>query len=124
MKLTVSSKNEYYYYPEILDNLEKEEKDRFAIVVKKVNQALSGGDWFKYDTKGKYLGISNSKKLRSYVKGLKNAPMLDIDGKTEREVTIDDLFSDDFPALYQIVTGLNDFVLKLDTDGEIETKKS
>ena len=122
MKLTISSKNEYYFYPNVGDNLKKEEKDRFTIVVKKVNPALVGSNWFIYNDKNEYVGINNAVKLRSHVKEIKNAPILLIDGE-EREMTIDDLFSNDYTELYQIVLDLNQFISKLDTNGELETKK-
>lgn len=106
-----------------MDNLEKEEKDRFTIVVKKVNAALEGSRWLKLEENNTY-SLNNEAKLREYIKGFKNAPILQIDGKTEREMTIDDLLGDKFPALFQIVADLNEFILKLDRKGEMETKKS
>ncbi|MCP3679337.1 MAG: hypothetical protein GY782_03350 [Gammaproteobacteria bacterium] len=124
MKLSVSSTNEHYYYPDIENNLKLEEKDRFAIVVKRVNPTLSGSEWVVINDKGEVAGIDNRKRIKSQIKKLVNAPVLDIEGK-EREMTIDDLLSDSYPIFYDVVTDLNIFMGKLDEKGgEVETKKS
>ncbi len=123
MKLTVNSKNEHYFYPEIEDNLEKEEKDRFAIVVKRVNPTLTGSEWVIYNDKHEVKGLDNRARIKSQIKKFVNAPTLDIEGK-EREMTIDDLLSDAFPIFYDVVTDLNIFMGKLDEKGEeLDVKK-
>lgn len=123
MKLKVSSKNEFYFYPDVQDNLEKQEQDRFAIVVKKVNLALEGASIYQYDENYKLTGIDNLAKLKLHIKELRNAPMLEIGDTEEREMKIDDLLSGDFPELYSIVSGLNNFIINLDAEG-VDTKKS
>jgi len=124
MKLNVSSKNEFYFYPDVADNLKLEEKDRFTIVVKKVSAALSGTDWFKYDEDDKYLGVDNKAKIKSQIKEIRNAPILLVDGDKEKELTIDDLMDGIYPELFEIITELNLFILKIESEGGLETKKS
>jgi len=123
MKLSVNSKNEYYFYPDVADNLEKEEKERFTIVVKKINPALIGTDVYIYNDNNEFVGVNNAIRLKSHVKELRNPPILQVDGVEERELTIEDLFSDNYTELYSIVLELNMFIHKLNTEEEFETKK-
>ena len=124
MKIAVSTKNEYPFYPDIENNLELPVKDRFAIVCRKINQAMTSGSWSNYTEDGELI-IDIKSKLRQHIVRIDNAPVLNIDdGADTREMTIDDLLGSDFPELYDIATELMKFAGKIQNEGELEVKKS
>ena len=124
MEISVSTKNEYPFYPDIANNLELPVKDRFAIICRKINQAMTSSRWSNYTEEGE-LVIDVAGKLREHIVRIDNAPVLNIDdGADTREMTIDDLFSNEFPVLYDIATELMKFAGKIQSEGELEVKKS
>ncbi len=124
MKLKVSSSNEYKFYPSISGNRELPEGERFTVVLRRINQTLATGKWTLYNSKGG-VSLDVSSKIRDHIVRFKNPPIIQIDGKEERELTVDDLLSDKFPELSdiidEVVNEINDISMtKIDAR---ETKK-
>ena len=123
MKLQVNSTNEFTFCPDVSDNLQKPEGERFAIILKKVNRTLQSNKWASFDAEGG-ININMAEKIRAQIVKLVRPPILLIDGKEEREMTVDDLLGDTFPALFPIVEQLVEEINKLETDSEDSIKKS
>jgi hypothetical protein len=119
MIIKVSSKNEYPFYPDIQGNLDKPEKDRFAIIVCRLNNTLQSGEWAHYgDGETKF---DFAAKVKLHIVRIDNAPMLEIDGK-KIEMTPDDLTSNKYPELFPIVNDLAGFIGDLESE-ETDGKK-
>lgn len=124
MKITVSSKNEFEFYPDIAGNLELEPSKRFTIIVRKLNNVLHSSRWASVDTDG-HVDVNLSNRVKEHIVRLVNPPMLDIDGgKSERELAVDDLINPEFSELFDIVEQLVYFINQLQDSGSFETKKS
>lgn len=124
MKLKVSSSNEYKFYPSIGGNRSLPEGERFAVILRRINQTLATGKWTMYNGKGS-VSLDIASKIKDHIVRLVNPPTILIDGKEERELTIDDLIADKFPELSdvidEIVNEINDLsAVKVDAR---ETKK-
>jgi hypothetical protein len=104
-EIKVNPKNEIVIYPDIANNLEQSENDRFAVVIAKkhkliVQTAAIGSD-------GK-LDVIQFAKL--HVVRIDNAPMLNM-GKTKRALTIDDIFK--VPELETVANEIFDKVAEI-----------
>ena len=122
MRINVNSSNTFKFYPDIEGNLSLPEDKRFTIVVKKVNQSLTSGKWTKF-SEGGNVEIDMRAKVKNQIVRLENPPLLRVDNKTEKELTIDVLLGDEFSELYPIVIQLIEFMNKMEREGGIETKK-
>jgi len=126
MKINVNSQNNYKFYPDISDNLNLSEDKRFVVIVRKVNQTLSSGKWTHYGRTENEIDmeIDLRAKVKNQIVRIENPPLLKIDGKTEKELTVDILLSDDYSELFPIVSQLIEFLNKIEREGGFETKKS
>lgn len=122
MRLTISTKNEFCYVPDIADNLKLPDGQKFKIIVRKINHAIAPVEI--RDDDGNIKPIDMKDRVRRHIVRLENPPELSIDGKLTRQMEIDDLFNEDFSSLFPIVEGLIVFIGKIRKEGGIEQKKS
>jgi hypothetical protein len=103
MNIEINPSEEEIIYPDLADNLERKEKDRFAIVIKRLSnlekmQALK--------IKDGHVQNDPAQLLRMSVKEIINAPLVNDD----RELTIDDIFeAEELYGVFQkvYITSLN-----------------
>jgi hypothetical protein len=117
MKLVVSSKNEFNFIPDIANNKDIADKDKFIVVMRKVNRSLDSDKWTTFDKEGSF-DISYRDKLKAYIVKFVNPPILSIDGVEEKELTVDMLLNSSYPELDilidQLVDKMNDLDLGID----------
>jgi hypothetical protein len=123
MKISVSSKNEFKFYPDVWGNMDLEEKERFAVVVKKISRALGVSKWTKFDTDGN-IEVDLDGRIKSQIVKLINAPLLEIDGGKKSEVlTIDILYSGLYTQLDPLLSQISDYIADLEVEDDEKVKK-
>lgn len=122
MDIKVNPKRELTYYPDIGDNLEKSQGERFGVVFVRKNsyvlatQAVSQGIF-----KGKNKTNIDVEAFLSYmIKEFVNPPILDF-GEEKREMRIVDLF--EYNEMKGLVKDLFDKAIEI-TGDQIDKKKS
>lgn len=100
MKIKISGKNEFKIVPDIMDNLEKEPKDQFAVWIKKLSQ-LETSTWATADKNG-MISVNMRKRMEAAIIRLENPPILEIEGGKEEMLTIEILISDKYQELYEL----------------------
>ena len=137
MKITLQTKNEYIFYPDIDTdqgkNSELPEDKRFGVVVQKVSSPAFTQKYMNFDALTGGVDINTFTKLKLNVMRLVNAPIIDFKGDQavdekgkeipSRQMTVDDLFDTRFPELFPILQDLQIFTNKLEIEG-LEVKKS
>jgi hypothetical protein len=122
MQLQVSSKNEFKHYPDVENNLELPENERFAIVFKMLNLTLHAKQWTKYNEDGSYKDIDTLLLYKTHTMRIDNPPdLLDENGETHL-LTVDLLFSEQYPELNEILGDYIDAINQVRTTGEREVK--
>lgn len=101
------TKNEYPYYPDVQNNLELPEKDRFTFILQKKSQTLNIHEWGDIKDGGK-VNIQVEKYIRSHVKGIENPPQIGEtkEGQEPLFLNLDILFSEVYPELFDILEDL------------------
>ncbi len=124
MRIKVNADNEYSFTPDIFENMKVPESERFKIVFRKLNQTLCSDRWISYTMDGKKEMLINMRgKIRDHFVRLVNPPTLQIDGKTEKEMDIDDILSERYTELSDLVSQMITFIGTLSESG-FERKKS
>lgn len=125
MKIQVNQVNEHRFAPDIWGNLKQAEGAQFAFFLKRTNSFLTSQRWSSMrQERGKLVFESNfAEKIKLNVVRIVNPPILEIKGKEPREMTLDDILSDDFPELYDLARMLWDEIQKIEDVAEFETKK-
>ena len=121
MRISISSQNEYAFTPDVFGNLELPDDEQFQIICRRVDNTLYADRWSSFNFSGE-LVINPREKIRSHIVKFVNAPMLSVDGKTEKELTIDELLSGKYIELSDLVAQLTMFISK-SYSGDIEFKK-
>lgn len=123
MKITVSTKNEFPFHPDIADNLKMDSKDQFTVVLRKLNDTLHSRKWATFKRDGEF-DIDLQKKIKAHIVELINPPILaPKDGSKEIELTIDILIDSDYPELFNLTHQIIDEINRLQDVGSIDTKK-
>jgi hypothetical protein len=125
MRIKVNVSNEYTFTPDIFENMKQAEAERFKIVFKKLNQTLCSDRWISYTLDGskKEMLINMRDKIRDHFVRIINPPTIQVDGKTEHEMTLDDILSEKYPELSELVSQIISFIGTLSESG-FERKKS
>ena len=98
MKLSINPLNEYRVVPDIGENRSLPKNKQFAVILKKRNRLyLQTG---ALNAKGRF---DLAEYTRLCIEKIENPPMLDIGG-TEKELTVDDIFS--WPELESVADEL------------------
>jgi hypothetical protein len=122
MNISISGKNEVYFYPKIENNLELAEKDRFCIVLRKLNRTMHADKWARYSEGD--VQISLLKRIQAHMIRLINPPTLQLEDGTEKALTIENLLNEEYSELFSLLVEINDFIQdNLIDDTGIETKK-
>ena len=122
MILKVSSQNEFRFYPDISNNMELPENERFTVVLKRLNNVLNAKVWTSYTKEGG-IEIDILKKYKKHIVKIENAPLLQMESGEQRELTIDDLFNEEFTELEIILNQIVDEINRLSETGSLEVKK-
>jgi len=124
MKIKVNAANEYSFTPDVFNNMKLPEVEQFKIVFRKLNQTLCSDRWVSYSMGRKNEMIINMReKVRDHIVRFVNPPTLQIDGKEEKVMDIDDLLSEKYPELSDLVSQIVSFIATL-SDSGFERKKS
>ena len=109
MEIKVNKTNRFNFYPDVQDNLELPEKDRFCIVVKMLNTTFHYGKWSTPGDDGK-TNVDMKKYYKEHIVELINSPTIDIDGKLKRPLEVDDFLGDEMKELFFIGEELAKFI--------------
>lgn len=97
IEISVSMKNEFKIYPDIGNNLEFPEKDRFAVVWRRLNEYLHAAKWTDYSTgdDGQVKAeVDPVRHLRAHIVRIENAPSIVLPDGSKKEIDVDLLFAD------------------------------
>jgi hypothetical protein len=123
MKISVNSKNEFKFVPDIFNNLELDSKDQFVIVFKKLS-ALDENNYTIYNKEDGKVRIDLRERIKASIVRLENPPTLEIDdGESEVELTVDILLSGKYNALFALEDMLIMEIKKLDEETNLNVKK-
>lgn len=122
MEIKINKTNRFNFYPDVQNNLDLPEKDRFCIVVKKLNTTMHYGKWSTPGDDGK-TNVDMGKYYKEHIVELINAPTINIDGKEKRALTADDFLGDEMKELFFIGEDLAKFIEELLKD-KADGKKS
>jgi hypothetical protein len=122
MEITVSSKNEFRVVPDIMNNTDFEDKDRFAVIMRKLS-SLESGEWSSVSADNKVF-FDIRKKLKKAIVRLENAPSIKIDDTEVIPLTVDIILSGKYPELYSLETFLISEMTRLESEGVLDIKKS
>lgn len=121
MKLDVSSKNEHIYVPDIGDNLQLPENERFEIVYKRINRYMHGQEWTQYKKDNSVDRVNYAKLLKMHILRFNNPPILRNEKGEEETLTIDILLSEKYDIFDKMINDLIDTFLGLNNE-DIEKK--
>lgn len=117
------TKNEYPYYPDVQNNLELPEKDRFTFVLRKTSYVIDSQRWSEYDENGNYI-LNKDSFVRAHVVRIENAPELKPldDSQSSMVLDLDILLSRDWPQLIPIREALF-LAIGENNEKEVDVKK-
>lgn len=109
MKVKVSSNNQIVYIPKFQDNHKLAKTKQFKVVLKRTSSFVMGNE-----TVGANSRIDMVEYLKKSIVDFQNNIMLEIDEKTDREMSVDDLIN--MPELSDLAQEIFAEAVRINTD--------
>lgn len=121
MRVKVSSKNEFEFIPDFMDNLELPKESQFKVYFKRLSK-IANQDFCSFKANGE-ISVDVGERLKASVIKFVNAPILELEDGKEKEMTIDMLIGEDYPELFDLQEIIIGQMNKIFNEGKQDTKK-